>query len=78
MSLITTHALYTPKVQRKVRNGSAGLAAGGASSDRKRSRAIRALKPCRSMANVGAVRLLKIPAALGPSCVSPIPQLKRE
>jgi len=28
--------------------------------------------------NVRAERLLKIPAALGPSCVSPAPQLKRE
>src|SRR6266436_3381816 len=33
---------------------------------------------CRLMTNVRAERLLKIPAALGPSCVSPMPQLKRE
>jgi hypothetical protein len=36
---VTTHALFALKVQRKVRNGVAGLAAGGASSDRKKSRA---------------------------------------
>jgi hypothetical protein len=39
MSVITTHALFALKVQRKVRNGVAGLAARGASSDRKKSRA---------------------------------------
>ena len=38
MSLITTHALFAPKVQRKVRNGIAGLAAGGASLDRQKPR----------------------------------------
>src|SRR5213078_4961085 len=42
MSLITTHALFAPKVQRKVRNGIAGLAAGGASLDRQKPRPIRA------------------------------------
>src|SRR5262249_40858852 len=41
-SVITTHALFARKVQRKLRNGVAGFAAGGSSSDRKRSRPIRA------------------------------------
>jgi hypothetical protein len=38
MSVITTHALFALKVQRKVSNGVAGLAAGGPSLDRKKSR----------------------------------------
>ena len=42
VSVITTHALFARKVQRKLRNGVAGFAAGGSSSDRKRSRPIRA------------------------------------
>jgi hypothetical protein len=42
--VITTHALFVLKVQRKVSNGVAGLAAGGASSDRQKSRPIRALQ----------------------------------
>jgi hypothetical protein len=67
----TTHALFALKVQRKVRNGVAGLAAGGASLDRQKSRPIRPLRRCRSMANIGAERLLKIPAARGPSGISP-------
>ena len=46
----TTHALFALKVQRKVSNGVAGLAAGGSSLDRQKSRPIRALQPCRSMA----------------------------
>src|SRR5215831_8514489 len=41
-SVITTHALFARKVQRKLSNGVAGFAAGGSSSDRKRSRPIRA------------------------------------
>jgi hypothetical protein len=36
--VITTHALFALKVQRKVSNGVAGLAAGGASLDREKSR----------------------------------------
>jgi hypothetical protein len=77
-STTTTHALFALKVQRKVRNGVAGLAAGGASLDRKKSRPIRALQRCRSMANIGAQCLLKIPAARGPSGISPAAQLKCE
>ena len=47
--MTTTDALLALKVQRKVRNGIAGLAAGGASLDRQKPRPIRALR-CRSMA----------------------------
>ena len=42
-SVLTTHALLARKVQRKLSNGVAGFAAGGSSSDRNRSRPIRAL-----------------------------------
>lgn len=56
--MITTHALFARKVQRKLSNGVAGFAAGGSSSDRKRSRPIRAFsatphdgqRPCRTLA----------------------------
>src|SRR5262245_22953395 len=43
-SVITTHALFARKVQRKLSNGVARFAAGGSSLDRKRSRPIRAFK----------------------------------
>jgi hypothetical protein len=36
VSTTTTHALFALKVQRKVRNGVAGLAAGGSSLDRQK------------------------------------------
>src|SRR5260370_25931915 len=57
-SVINTHALFARKVQRKLSNGVAGFAAGGSSSDRKRSRPIRAFsatphdgqRPCRTLA----------------------------
>src|SRR5438094_5882415 len=57
-SVITTHALFARKVQRKLSNGVAGFAAGGSSSERKRSRPIRAFsatphdgqRPCRLLA----------------------------
>src|SRR5262249_39983827 len=57
-SVITTHALFARKVQRKLSNGVAGFAASGSSSDRKRSRPIRAFsatphdgqRPCRTLA----------------------------
>jgi hypothetical protein len=39
-AVITTHALFALKVQRKVSNGVAGLVAGGSSLDRKKSRPI--------------------------------------
>src|SRR5207248_2899090 len=56
-SVITTHALFARKVQRKRSNGVAGFAAGGSSSERKRSRPIRAFsatphdgqRPCNGM-----------------------------
>src|SRR5262245_35619044 len=76
----TTDALLAGKVQRKVSNGIAGLpAAGKSSSDRKRSRPIRAFsatphdgqRPCRTLAeDRGRTQPL--------SCVSPALQLKRE
>jgi len=43
-----TDALLAGKVQRKVSNGVAALAAGGASLDRQKSRPIRALQRCRA------------------------------
>src|SRR4029077_15431370 len=57
-SVITTHALFARKVQRKLSNGVAGFAAAGPPSDRKRSRPIRAFsatprdgqRPCRTLA----------------------------
>src|SRR5262249_17359243 len=57
-SVITTHALFARKVQRKLSNSVAGFPAGGSSSDRKRSRPIRAFsatphdgqRPCRTLA----------------------------
>src|SRR5438445_3327439 len=78
-SVITTHALFARKVQRKLSNGVAGFAAGGSSSERKRSRPIRAFsatpndgqRPCRTLAEDPRQN----PA---PSCLSPALQLKRE
>jgi hypothetical protein len=70
----TTHALLALKVQRKVSNGVASLAAAGSSLDRPKIAAVPA--PQRSTdprASIAAEIL-----ALGPSCVSPTPQLKRE
>jgi hypothetical protein len=72
--VITTHALFALKVQRKVSNGVAGLATAGSSLDRQKSRQF---LPSQRLTNARA----SIPAeilALGPSCVSPSPQLKRE
>jgi hypothetical protein len=66
------------KVQRKVSNGVAGLAAGGASLDRQKSRQFVPYSDAARWPNVGAQRLLKIPAARGPSCIPPAAQLKRE
>ena len=62
--MITTHALLARKVQRKLRNGVAGFAAGGSSSDRKRS-------PIRAFSATPhdgqrAERLLKSPAEPSP------------
>jgi hypothetical protein len=61
------------KVQRKVSNGVAGLAAAGSSLDRQ--------KPRRFLPSQRSTNARNIPAdilALGPSCVSLTPQLKRE
>jgi hypothetical protein len=53
--VITTHALFARKVQRKASNGFAGFAFGGSSLDRQKSRPIRASSQrCRSMTNVCA------------------------
>src|SRR5262249_58853087 len=53
--VITTHALFARKVQRKLSNGVAGFGPGGSSLDRQKSRAIRASSQrCRSMTNVCA------------------------
>src|SRR5437867_10053760 len=41
--LITTHALFARKVQRKLSNGVAGLAAAGSSLDRQKIAAVRAI-----------------------------------
>src|SRR5262249_18678917 len=58
-SVITTHALFARKVQRKLSNGVAGFAAGGSSLDQRVHEGAGCWPP-------------------GPSCVSPVPQLKRE
>jgi hypothetical protein len=62
------------KVQRKVSNGVAGLAAAGSSLDRQKSRQfLPSQRSTNARANIPADIL-----ALGPSCVSPAAQLKRE
>src|SRR5205807_8977311 len=73
--VITTHALFALKVQRKLSNGVAGLATAGSSLDRAENRG--QFLPSQRLTNARA----SIPAeilALGPSCVSPSPQLKRD
>jgi len=70
----TTHALLALKVQRKVSNGVAGLAAAGSSLDRQKPRRF---LPSQRSTNARASIAAEI-LALGPSCVSPAPQLKRE
>jgi hypothetical protein len=64
--VITTHALFALKVQRTESNGVAGLAAGRASLDQEKSRPIRASQRCRSVANIGAERLLVDPGSIRP------------
>jgi hypothetical protein len=70
VSVITTHALFALKVQRKVSNRVAGLAAGGASLDREKSRQFVPYSDAARWPTVGAERLLKIPTARGPSGIS--------
>jgi hypothetical protein len=66
-SVITTHARFARKVQRKLTNGVAGFAAGRSSSDRRRDRGqFMPSRRRRTMANVRAERLLKIPAEPSP------------
>jgi hypothetical protein len=67
--VITTDALFAAKVQRKVSNAVAGFAAGGSSLDRQKSQQF--LPPQRRL------NLRKNVLALGPSCISSTPQLKR-
>jgi hypothetical protein len=76
--VITTHALFALKVQRKVTNGVAGLPAGGASLDRQNRGQFVPYSDAARWPNIGAERLLKIPAARGPSGISPAAQFKRE
>jgi hypothetical protein len=71
----TTHALFALKVQRKVSNGVAGLAAIGSSLDRQKSRQF---LPSQRATNAPRKHPLLDILALSPSCVSPTPQLKRE
>jgi hypothetical protein len=74
LSVITTHALFALKVQRKVSNGVAGLAAAGSSLDRQKSwQFLPSQRSTNARASIPAYIL-----ALGPSCVSHVPQLKRE
>jgi hypothetical protein len=71
LSVTTTHALYPLKVQRKVRNDVAGLAAAASSLDPPKSRQF---LPSQRVSNVISAEIV----ALGPSGVSHVPQLKRE
>jgi hypothetical protein len=76
--VITTHALFARKVQRKLSNGVAGFAAGGSSSERKRSRPIRAFSATPHDGQRRCRTLLKIPAEPSPELLIPALQLKRE
>jgi hypothetical protein len=76
--VLTTHALFARKVQRKLRNGVAGFAAGGSSSDRKkRSRPIRAFSATPHDGQRRCRTLLKIPAEPSPELRIAL-RLKRE
>jgi len=75
LSVATTHALFALNVQRKLSNGVAGLATPDHLWIGLKIAAIPAISA--RLTNARA----SIPAeilALGPSCVSPSPQLKRE
>src|SRR5262245_40295191 len=74
LSVTATHALLALKVQRKVSNGVAGLAAAGSSLDRPKSRQSPPLSDRPTPRATIAAEIL----ALGPSGVSLTPQLKRE
>jgi hypothetical protein len=63
--------------QRKESNGVAGLAAAGSFLDREKARQVVPSQRCSSMTTVRARMSAEI-LALAPSCVSPMPQLKRE
>jgi hypothetical protein len=71
VSVITTHALFARKVQRKLSNGVVGFAAGGSSSERKRSRPIRAFSATPHDGQRRGRTLLKIPAESSPELLFP-------
>ncbi len=76
--MITTHALFARKVQRKLSNGVAGFAAAGPFLiERDRGQFVPSRRR-RVMANVRAERLLKTPAEPSPELRIPALQLKRE
>src|SRR5258706_8204995 len=70
-SVITTHALFARKVQRKLSNGVAGFSAGGSSSERKKSRPIRAFSATPHDGQRRCRTLLKIPAEPSPELLIP-------
>jgi hypothetical protein len=74
-AVTTTHAPLGGKVQRKVRHGVAQWAAAGSSLDRQKFLQCRR---CASMVERARARKPAEMPALGPSCVSPPPQLKSE
>ena len=76
--MITTHALFALKVQRKLSNGVAALPpADHLLIERDRGQFVPS-RPRRMMANVRVERLLKIPAEPSPELRIPALQLKRE
>ena len=76
--MLTTHALFARKVQRKLSNGVAGLPpADHLLNERDRGQFVPSWRR-RMMANVRAERLLKIPAEPSPELRIPALQLKRE
>jgi hypothetical protein len=76
--VITTHALFARKVQRKLSNGVAALPpADHLLIERDRGQFVPSRRR-RMMANVRAERLLKIPAEPSPELRIPALQLKRE
>src|SRR5262249_5901749 len=77
-SVITTHALFARKVQRKLSNGVAGFAPlDHLLNERDRGQFVPSRRR-RMMAKVGAERLLKTPAEPSPELRIPALQLKRE
>jgi hypothetical protein len=77
--VITTHALFARKVQRKLSNDVAGFCrpADHLLIERDRGQFVPSRRR-RMMANVRVERLLKIPAESSPELLIPARQLKRE